>query len=49
MKDWKAVIRTWESYDNKPVEMLTETQKRNVARFKDWEKRQEIENAEANV
>ena len=33
VKDWKACIRTWEARDNKPVDILTETQKRNIARF----------------
>lgn len=48
MKDWKAAVRNWYARDNKPVDMLTDTQKGNVARFKDWEKRQELEDAKTN-
>lgn len=49
VKDWKACIRTWESKNNKPVEMLTETQKRNIAKFNDWEKRQKGNDAGINL
>lgn len=49
MKDWKATIRTWENYRNRPVDMLTDVQKVNVARFQDWEKRQELEDGKTNI
>lgn len=49
MKDWKATIRTWENYRNRPVDMLTDVQKVNVARFQDWEKRQDLEDGKTNI
>ena len=49
VKDWKACIRTWESRNKKPVETLTETQKKNIANFNDWEKRQESLNGSKSI
>lgn len=49
MKDWKAAVRNWWARDNKPVDMLTDTQKGNIARFRDWEKRQELKDAKASI
>lgn len=43
MKNWKAAVRTWEARKNKPVDMLTETQKRNIVKFKNFEQCKEIE------
>lgn len=38
--NWKSTIRTWEKRDQKPVDKLTETQKRNIAKFNEFEKTQ---------
>lgn len=39
--NWKATVRTWNERDNKSAETLTDTQKGNIARFKQFEKNQE--------
>jgi hypothetical protein len=40
-KDWRAVIRYWEKLENKKTGTLTDAQKRNVARFKEFERKME--------
>ena len=47
--NWKSTIRTWEKRDQKKVELLTDTQKRNIANFNDWEKRQEVLDGQKTV
>lgn len=40
--NWKLTIKTWENRNNKPVEMLTDIQKRNIANFNEFEKNQKL-------
>ena len=47
--NWKSTIRTWHARDNKPVATLTDTQKRNINNFNDWEKRQELKNGSKDI
>ena len=41
--DWEACVRTWENRDKRPVDTLTETQRRNITKFKQFEQLQEVE------
>lgn len=49
VKSWKACVRTWENRRKQPVDMLTDVQKRNIAKFNDWKKRQEAGDDTINI
>ena len=47
-KDWKAVVRTWEKWEQSRIYNLTPTQKANIRDFQKWE-RGVFENENTNI